>query len=468
MSFLSELRSQRARASRLLVFICGTTTLLLGWPTPASAGFIGGDGRLAFQHYFIDGGPGEADTEIMTVGKNGDGRIQLTDNGVADFDPAWSPDGGSSIAFVRNNESSLGDVWLMDELGGGKTKVIGGRKDQFAPSWSPTGTHLLYVQRANEDAPGRLWIARVDGTQRERFHLGRRSIAFATWSPTGRKIAFVGGIRRRGSSVFTMRFDGTRIEKVAEASDESSPQWSPDGRELLVASPGLEEIHRMDADGSNRRKFALDPGGAEVASPVWSPSGREIAYLYEGDTGGCGSLGYISITSSFGIDERRLVTVCSGEEDMGNLDWQPRCTVVGTDRPNDLTYHPNNVAAELACGGGGPDDVSGGARGVAFGEEGNDTVYGRIANGGPGRPLVEGLPLILDDDTIHGVAGRAFLADLTGNDIFFGGPQDDVLLGSDGEGGDELRGGRGTDVCVDESDDERTGCEKNRRDLIRR
>ncbi len=470
MSFLSELRSQRARASRLLVFICGTTTLLLGWPTPPAAGFIGGDGLIAFDYVQVDDTVRD-DHDIYVVEKDGTGRTQLTNNEVDDTDPTWSPDGGRLIAFVRGNPlAGDRDIWLMSADGSETSKLIGGRKQQFAPAWSPTGAHLLYVQRADEKSAGKLWIARADGKQRRRFDLGQRSVMSASWSPRANKIAFTAARRRGRIAVLTMNFDGTNVKRLAIVFHASIPQWSPDGRELLVTNDrGYIEILRMDSDGSDLRLFGSYPGAGDLVSPTWSPSGRERAYVFEGDTGSCGSDTELRIGSSYGIDERGMLSECVDEAIMNNLDWQPLCTVEGSDGPDFLQNESRNTAGgELLCGGDGPDHLSAGHNGVAFGGPGNDSLYGRIANGGPGGSLLEGLPLVVDDDILHGHFGRQFLVDLTGNDRLYGAYDNDVLNTADGEPGDELYGEEDRDLCIADRGDERSGCEKNRRDLIRR
>jgi len=61
-----------------------------------------------------------------------------------------------------------------------------------------------------------------------------------------------------------------------------NPAWSPDGRELLVATEGISdprvrknrsEVWRVDEAGNRRRLIAGD-----AVQPSWSPDGRRIAY----------------------------------------------------------------------------------------------------------------------------------------------------------------------------------------------
>jgi CubicO group peptidase (beta-lactamase class C family) len=62
-------------------------------------------------------------------------------------------------------------------------------------------------------------------------------------------------------------------------SDDTDPQWSPDGSQIAFASTrnGREDIYVMDADGSNVRR--LTHHSAVDADPTWSPDGTRIAFV---------------------------------------------------------------------------------------------------------------------------------------------------------------------------------------------
>jgi hypothetical protein len=96
-----------------------------------------------------------------------------------------------------------------------------------------------------------------------------------------------------------------------------------------------------------------------------------------------------------------------------------RCTIVGTQGPDNITGTPGN---DVICGLGGNDVIRGGG--------GNDIILG-----GPG------------DDVLRGGAGNDKLIGGTGNDRLVGGPGRDILLGN--RGNDQLFARDGAKDVVD-------------------
>jgi TolB protein len=91
-----------------------------------------------------------------------------------------------------------------------------------------------------------------------------------------------------GQEIFVVHPDGTGLRQLTGNTEtyESSPAWSPEGRLIAfirsprgpgeLDSPPSEEIHVMDADGSNERR--LTRNSVEERTPRWLPDGR-IAFV---------------------------------------------------------------------------------------------------------------------------------------------------------------------------------------------
>jgi hypothetical protein len=74
--------------------------------------------RIAFESNADVGGANpEHDMEIWTMTADGSGARQLTRNAAHDEGPAWSPDGGTMLAYTSGPDDAHGDVHVMTSTG---------------------------------------------------------------------------------------------------------------------------------------------------------------------------------------------------------------------------------------------------------------------------------------------------------------------------------------------------------------
>jgi Tol biopolymer transport system component len=169
----------------------------------------------------------------------------------------WAPD-GARLAFVRD-----GNVWVVDADGTNPHNVsalpFGGAVDA---SWSPDGRWIAI------DTPSAILLVAPDGTTRRWLDFGAVSLFGAAWSPDSSRLAI--GLYGSSNQVLIAAIDGSPVVQIDEA---GRPQWTPDGRFLVVASDDLAaftdmgNLAVMNPDGSGRHELPITPSG--TGPVVW-------------------------------------------------------------------------------------------------------------------------------------------------------------------------------------------------------
>jgi TolB protein len=178
------------------------------------------------------------------------------------------------LAFVSSRDG-IDTIYLADESG--VTRLAPGDR----PAWSPDGSQIAF--NGVDGAQG-IFVMNSDGTGVR--HLGRGGNP--DWSPDGRRIVF----DLNGEGIFAMNADGSAVERLIDHGRVRTPSggdcflqtpaWSPDGRHIAFVCASYDdpwEIHLVNADGSNPRRFACCTGDS---APTWSFDGLQIAF----DAGG--------------------------------------------------------------------------------------------------------------------------------------------------------------------------------------
>jgi len=114
--------------------------------------------------------------------------------------------------------------------------------------------------------------------------LNLRSISDLQFSPDGTRVAFVvtepPKDERRARHIWLYeKKSGVARQFTFSAKDETSPRWSPDGKQLAFLSnrEDQQQIYLMHKDGGEAA--AQTKGKRSVRSLAWSPNGKQIAYL---------------------------------------------------------------------------------------------------------------------------------------------------------------------------------------------
>jgi len=201
--------------------------------------------------------------------------------------PVLSPD-GRSIAFV-----ALNDVWVM-RIGGVPRRLTDDLDRDTGPQWTADGAAVYFSsERGNA---GQLAVDQVDVASGARTRLAAipgRSMANPRLSPDGTRIAYT---TLAGQLEIWNRAAGT-FEVIVQAvgNQVSTPQWTPDGRRILLVDN--DRINNRFREGYNKlrvidlatRQAVFHPVAAaprqiserDEGAAVLSPDGRRVAFIMD-------------------------------------------------------------------------------------------------------------------------------------------------------------------------------------------
>jgi len=143
--------------------------------------------------------------------------------------------------------------------------------------------HILYMGKQKPEDHWGIYIMRSDGSDPAQITANAYNDTSPVWSPDGRRIAFVSD--RDGSrEIYVMNADGNeQLNLSRNPAEDWTPAWSPDGKRLAFGSfrDGNWEIYVMNADGSSPTR--LTRNNAADYSPAWSPDGQRLAFVSNRD-----------------------------------------------------------------------------------------------------------------------------------------------------------------------------------------
>ncbi len=159
---------------------------------------------------------------------------------------------------------------------------------QFAVASNGT---LIYVTTEPQAQPGRLiWLNREGVKTSEIGQTGGQARDFAL-SPDEQSVAYWEAARPADWDIWVLNLSRGDRTKISDSErQESRPNWSPDGRSLVVTSTqeGQSVVFFRRADGSEQA-VPLTDGGVYEADSDWSSDGKYILYDHESSDPGTGS-----------------------------------------------------------------------------------------------------------------------------------------------------------------------------------
>ncbi|MGA3160955.1 MAG: PDZ domain-containing protein [Terracidiphilus sp.] len=214
----------------------------------------------------------EAHGEIFTVpAEKGDTRNLTQTPGVAERDPAWSPD-GKTIAYFSDASGEY-QLYLREQTGFKPPTIIDlGPEPSFfySPTWSPDSKHIVY-----RDKHQRLWVVDVPTGKPVLVDTCIYGCSFgAVWSPDSNWISYHRDLENQLDAIFLYSMETHKSTQVTDGmSDASSPVFDPNGKYLyFLAStddgPSNAGIDLSSLDRAQTNATYVVVLAADGASPV--------------------------------------------------------------------------------------------------------------------------------------------------------------------------------------------------------
>jgi tricorn protease len=197
--------------------------------------------------------------------------------------PDISPD-GKLVAF-----SYLGDIWVVEAIGGVARPVTMHEKHDIYPVFSPDGKKIAFS--SNRHGSYDIYVVPVQGGKPTRLTFDSADDLVNAWSPDGKSVLFTSN---RGTSfpstaeLYTVPITGGRAKRVS-AFEGRDGVFAPEGDLIAyVRGPGTwyrkyyrgsanDDIWIANADGTDNRRLTTHTG--QDTSPMWAADGKAIYYV---------------------------------------------------------------------------------------------------------------------------------------------------------------------------------------------
>lgn len=205
---------------------------------------------------------------------------------------SWSPD-GKLIAFVGKYRNSDRIYFIDSETGRVRRKIDLDFDAIYRPTFSPDGAKIAFVGVSGSVSG--IYTFEIKTGEVDALTTDALEYLGFDWSPDGKRIAFTAmGIGRVDSllaitrvdpkhrfdrDIYILDVENGEMERITYcSSDDFSPSWSPDGKNLIFVSDrkGSFDLYSYSFADSTTTQLTGVLGG--IFSPTWSKEGDRIVF----------------------------------------------------------------------------------------------------------------------------------------------------------------------------------------------
>jgi TolB protein len=162
---------------------------------------------------------------IFRANLDGSGFRPVAPYSSIDMEPKVNPKTGTDIVFT-SGRSGAHQVYRMNMDGSDVERLTPGVGEAGNPAWNPNG-HLIafaWTQGFSTGAFNVFWMDVASPGKYNQLTHGEGKNENPSWSPDGTRIVF-GSTRRGKSQIYSMLADGSRVQRLTEVGENSSPAW---------------------------------------------------------------------------------------------------------------------------------------------------------------------------------------------------------------------------------------------------
>ena len=204
-----------------------------------------------------------------------------------------------------------GDIYTAEPVTGAATAIVAGPTTDLGPRFSLDGTHVAF-ERITEDRQSQIYVARSDGSELTlvtpkavRLAAGDVGRAWERYkfSPDGRELLIA-----TVTTITVARTDGGGANELAVGMPAEEPAYRPPAdREILFIGRGVDNtgLFVFDRSTTQSREIVKMSPGFDLAGASWSPDGSKVAYwTWDGNADGLSSKTHV--VNADGTGDREL------------------------------------------------------------------------------------------------------------------------------------------------------------------